>query len=588
MSNRWVTVDRKSEKQQSDIDRRARRKEEARQAALELATAVGGQAQQLVGGGNLGGHQSAAAARRKAAAEAAAAAAAQARQQSRQDQIAIKKKEEEKNARRRAAAERSKSTRDPSLWPLTASELIRQQQDLRAVTLKALEGIPGADCSFVRALYACNTLDKALQRTVATDDAAAFANSKFALPYASILDDHDATKAASLFSSKFLKFGVDGDAETMLRLLTSVFGEKGAREDCAKSVGTMLAVQMLLSTNVVEALDACALVANTFLAVNGNGKFHSQASMLNFMTVAFAVALAVSREAESCGPDARCFSILQVKNAFVAILRALSNDGCGRWGSEEHAASLVQLIASTLELLGDMEAPSDRVLKKSDFTPLLSQDCSFVVGLARKGLVDGHVGKVLATELLMDHAPETARLLFCPALTDLQNAIADVGAEKAASSLDWLIGVLALVVEERGAEVFPSWSEVFSKCPDASSLVLVEAVARGATIDAQFMEKVKARLEKRAASSPTEMKAGIDAVNLVARRGNVAKVEKKVPQQKTRDEAAKAGSSQARQREATAPGSAGSSIVVSLLKALLVIGATYWVFTASAATRSTA
>lgn len=446
------------------------------------------------------------------------------------------KEEDAKVARRRAAVERAKAKRD-SQAPLAAALIAESKHRLIQETHKSLDNVTGADCSYVRALYALNTLQTIVKDSVLFDEPSAAAEfAKELLPLAAIEDDDDAVRSLDHFSSTFLAFGDDGDAHTMFNLLTSLYGSKGSRDEVVKAgncSGLQLGVQLLIQHNLRTALAATGMVADAFTAVESNGVFHTPSSAANFLTIARTLVSHAHRSIQQTSETATAadvpFTLLEVRNGCICLVRALSNDGCGRCadGAAELLTAMSEmLIESAPEAL--VALPFKKT-SKSLYFPLLPSDITFIVDFAARGRITSSVASVLLAELGMDHHPDVSKTCFLTLLSLLEGL-----ASSGSGTTDLhgaLVSIAADIVAERGGDVFPVWGDSFSKTPAASSLVLDKAVKGGAALDRLFVEKIQKRLSKTA--SPTQQQRGgssssvdaaLSAVNTAVKKGAVEDV----------------------------------------------------------------
>jgi len=569
----WVTIDRKALKQQQDRDRKARRKAEKEAEAAALTDIIGGEADYIVGAPKVVPSR---------APVVAPSAAAQIdstideeRRAARAILLAEKKKEQERVNRRKEAAAYARAARDPSHWPYVSAKITEQHSEIRQAIYSALKGIPHAELSYNKAVYAADELEKALRNTVAGDVEASDVLGVYGLPLVSVNADAAAARAISSIASTYFTFGADGDHETMVRLWTSFFGEKGSKDTAhGQGNGLKLATQLLIQCNLGHALNACGALVNAFVAVESNRKFHTQASFKNFLTIVHSIVTAVCAEAEKRDASERSFTLLQVRNAFIAILHALSMDGCERWGTAALAVALLQQMAFALEVIGDMQITSQEAkTSKVVFLPLEEEAVRFLVQQFPNAAVDeraaSRVGLVLLSELCLSHYHHSPRLLFAPTLFALESQLV-TSKGPSASHVGWVETLLANIVSQRGADVFPTWGECFHKTETASSKVLTLVVKNGATIDSKFMAKVQGRVEKRAANVQQGLevlgKALAEAMQTAAKKGKVGEVaHAKRTQPKERND----------EKEATHRESeTASSKVWSVVKFAVVVAAT--------------
>lgn len=574
----WVTVDRKAVKQQQDRDRKARRKSEREAEAATLTDIVGGESDFIVGAAKV------APTRATPVAPSAAAQVAttidEERRAARLVMLAEKKKEQERIARRRDAAAHARAVRDPSHWPYVAAKFAEHHAEIRQSIYSALKGIPHAELSYNKAMYAADELEKALRNTLAGDADESDALSAFTLPLSSVNSDSSASRAAGGIASTYFTFGLDGDHETMVRLWTSFFGEKGSREAAhGQGNGLKLAAQLLIQCNLAHALNACDALTKAFVAVESNRKFHTQASFKNFVTIASTIIAAICAEAENRDASERSFTLLQARNALIAILHALSMDGCERWNSLTLATALLRQMAFALEVIGDMQITSQEAkTSKHAYVPLEEGAVRFLIQLfpnaAIDESVDSRVGLVLLSELCLSHHHHSPRLLFAPTLFALESHFVSQKGASAATSVGWVETILANIVSQRGADVFPTWAECFHKAESASSKVLTLVVNNGAVIDSKFMEKVKGRVEKRAAASQQGLevlgKALAEAMQTAAKKGKIADVTQKRPGNTTIND----DGSSAAPRSVSKKTNTASSLAWTAVKVAIVAGIT--------------
>jgi hypothetical protein len=203
-------------------------------------------------------------------------------------------------------------------------------------------------------------------------------------------------------------------------------------------------------------------------------------------------------------------------------------------------------MSFAVEVVSDMGLPKHEAkTKKSVFVPLEEEGATFLVKLFPNVAVsaqdaDSRVGLILLTELCVDHYLHAPRLLFAPLLAALDAAGGGVDG-------GWVETLLANIVSQRGADIFPTWGECFHKTETASSKVLTLVVQSGAAIDSTFLEKVQGRMQKRVVSpsstNPTSNKAASDALKAAAKKGKIVDVQAMKRQQQQADEAAHTDSS---------------------------------------------
>lgn len=522
----WVTVDKSSDKKQREKERKQRKRDEALEEQMQLQSAVGAQY-------SLVGAPVAPSARvnRLAAAQRGPTAAEEAATQRQQEKLEAQRQKEEdaRAARRRVAAERAKAKCDVNQWPLTASVIEEGNQTFSTATTKALENVAGAECSYVRALYAMNTLESMLRHTLLFGDGPCSRGDmpKELLPLMAIEDNANAERVLNQFGAKFLRFGSDGDAHTMFNLITSVYGSRGSRQEeasaIAQGMGSRLGLQLLIKHNLPTMLAASGMITDAFTAVEGSGMFHTPASASNFFTLArttiWCMQQCVVHHTDRESP-ALPFTLLDARNGCISLFRALSNDKCGRCTSD--AAELLAAMSDVLESLLDLlELPPKK--SKPQFFPLLAEDITFLLDFAARGHITPSVANVLLMELGVDHHPDFARTCF-PTMISLLQGILSSGSGST-ELIDSLCDIMSQITVERGADVFPAWGDCFAKTPLASSMVLTKAAQDGATVDKSFVEKVQKRLSKlqHAASQP-DVDGALAAVQNAVKRGTVADV----------------------------------------------------------------
>ncbi|CUG88512.1 Hypothetical protein, putative [Bodo saltans] len=527
MPSGWVTVDKSGDKKIREQDRKQRKRDEAMEERLQMQAAVGADFLQV-------GAPLAKVHKQPVVPQRVAAVAAETQRQQAKAAALRAKEEEAKLVRRRAAFLRAKASSSANARPITASVLAESKQRLIQETNKSLDNVTGADLSYVRALYAINTLDSVVKNTLLLEEGAEFA--KELLPLIALEDDEGVVTSLDHFSKTFLQFRVDGDAHTMFNLITSIYGPKGSREDVVTSgtcSGNRLGVQLLLRSNIQVALAACGMITDAFTAVEGNGAFHTPTSAQNFFTIARSVVHYAHRRvilAEESPEVALPFTLLELRNSCICLIRALANDGCGRY-VEPAAEVLVAISELLLESVPEalLVLPSKKT-SKSLFFPLLASDVTFLVDFAARGRIEPSAVSVLLLELGVDHHPDVAKACFPTFLVLLEGLVSSGSGSSELTGK--IVDLLTEIVAERGGDVFPVWGECFSKTTIASSLVLENAVHVNAALDRVFVEKVQKRLVKTSAStapksatsSSSSVDAALSAVNKAVTKGTVEDV----------------------------------------------------------------
>ena len=413
----------------------------------------------------------------------------------------LPKAREDKNS----AAERPRGPRDPHAWPPSAAVLSARIDDVLHAIEKSLSGF-GAETSLFKAQHAATVLDRVLANSAISSGNEI--DDPVVCPLAAIQRDPSASAALDRVAQTYLRFGPDGDAGTMLRLVESFVGTKGGREDRTAEglgIGGRLVMQCLLEYNLRHALAMLGDLRAVFLSESG--LFNSPRAYKNLVFLARNIQRSISRSLVAPHGPSPLFedhppTSVDIKNALIAVLSILSSDRCLRHDPID-AVTILRECRTILHLLENnvRREPSNPRKPTHTCSLLTPQDIEiFFSPPIVHALVTSNEDRLivdLVSQLGVGYHPDSARFFFQPLLRRIAPDIPAIGR---------YIEILLLALKER-PDLYASWAESFAKTPAVSLLVLQNISTQHVVVDESFLDKVVARVEKAIAQGGTDRPA---------------------------------------------------------------------------------